>query len=479
MAQDQDAMAAFPTGAANKLPSIHALLNFSNDSSFSQWSQSVSSPGVPSSPGVGSSSGPSPKRDAVGPEAVLSFPSPSPFPPFPMPSSSSPFAAPNLGLGDASHKRPKTNMAALKTSMAPVLLQQPPPSSSSLSPSPIPSPSIVSSHPPVPMNTMPGAPMAPAQGVSASMLVDHAPLLTTMLLANMGFGAGFMGAGFVGVDAHKKRKRGLNKQSRSNVSCQQCGTSSTPEWRKGPSGPGTLCNACGLQYSKKIREEKLREKERHALGLGINVGMGINMMGIKTIPSDTTGHATIANAFMLNQQARAAGHAETGTPSTNPFMAHHHHHHQHKTTPTRGNEPRPTFPGHNHHASTTPLEDMATAAVHSMNAPLTQTHTMQPRNIPPSIIGISPVVSANMTSAIKAVLNPPSPAFSSLPPSQPVLGLAPRPMPAPTFVTLPPGLGRGRLPSVASPKSADEVSVGIASLLSLSNLGSSSDSEMS
>eukprot|EP01087_Luapelamoeba_hula_P014941 TRINITY_DN4434_c0_g1_i2.p1 TRINITY_DN4434_c0_g1~~TRINITY_DN4434_c0_g1_i2.p1 ORF type:complete len:917 (+),score=112.81 TRINITY_DN4434_c0_g1_i2:175-2925(+) len=32
--------------------------------------------------------------------------------------------------------------------------------------------------------------------------------------------------------------------------CMQCGTRTTPEWRKGPHGPRTLCNACGLRWSR-------------------------------------------------------------------------------------------------------------------------------------------------------------------------------------------------------------------------------------
>jgi len=38
--------------------------------------------------------------------------------------------------------------------------------------------------------------------------------------------------------------------------CLSCGTTETPEWRKGPQGSNTLCNACGIRWSKKIRAEK-------------------------------------------------------------------------------------------------------------------------------------------------------------------------------------------------------------------------------
>ncbi|KAL8778553.1 MAG: hypothetical protein Q9203_001902 [Teloschistes exilis] len=41
--------------------------------------------------------------------------------------------------------------------------------------------------------------------------------------------------------------------------CTDCGTLDSPEWRKGPMGPKTLCNACGLRWAKK-------EKKRHVPG---------------------------------------------------------------------------------------------------------------------------------------------------------------------------------------------------------------------
>lgn len=37
-------------------------------------------------------------------------------------------------------------------------------------------------------------------------------------------------------------------------SCSICNTTKTPLWRGGPSGPKSLCNACGIKYRKKRRE---------------------------------------------------------------------------------------------------------------------------------------------------------------------------------------------------------------------------------
>jgi hypothetical protein len=37
--------------------------------------------------------------------------------------------------------------------------------------------------------------------------------------------------------------------------CQQCGTTESPEWRRGPKGSGSLCNACGLHFAKIIKRK--------------------------------------------------------------------------------------------------------------------------------------------------------------------------------------------------------------------------------
>ncbi|DBA72643.1 TPA: hypothetical protein ACH3X2_010390 [Trebouxia sp. C0005] len=49
-----------------------------------------------------------------------------------------------------------------------------------------------------------------------------------------------------------KRRRvvkGVNRRPRRMV-CKNCGAHQTPQWRCGPEGPRTLCNACGVRYKK-------------------------------------------------------------------------------------------------------------------------------------------------------------------------------------------------------------------------------------
>jgi len=52
---------------------------------------------------------------------------------------------------------------------------------------------------------------------------------------------------------HKRRPAHMDKNM---LFCHFCGRKDTPEWRKGPSGPATLCNACGLQWAKKMRAQR-------------------------------------------------------------------------------------------------------------------------------------------------------------------------------------------------------------------------------
>lgn len=60
----------------------------------------------------------------------------------------------------------------------------------------------------------------------------------------------------------QKGKRGRKPVDYSSTYCLHCGTSETPEWRRGPAGPRTLCNACGLQFAKKVKEAEQRPERR-------------------------------------------------------------------------------------------------------------------------------------------------------------------------------------------------------------------------
>ncbi|KAI0372989.1 GATA-domain-containing protein [Pilatotrama ljubarskyi] len=74
--------------------------------------------------------------------------------------------------------------------------------------------------------------------------------------ATDGSRAGFdLGATPLGPDADEDgpRKKAKRIAAEQHV-CVTCGRTDSPEWRKGPQGPKTLCNACGLRWAKKARK---------------------------------------------------------------------------------------------------------------------------------------------------------------------------------------------------------------------------------
>jgi len=54
----------------------------------------------------------------------------------------------------------------------------------------------------------------------------------------------------------KRRMRGKQKKG----PCEECNTTSTVQWRPGPDG-STLCNACGLRFAKKKKEEQESQRK--------------------------------------------------------------------------------------------------------------------------------------------------------------------------------------------------------------------------
>ncbi|KAK0311855.1 white collar 2 type of transcription factor [Friedmanniomyces endolithicus] len=78
----------------------------------------------------------------------------------------------------------------------------------------------------------------------------------------------------IAILADRDREAGKKEKKKLKVAdeyvCAICGTLDSPEWRKGPRGPKTLCNACGLRWAKK---EKKRGGPEEGKGEGSPVGM--------------------------------------------------------------------------------------------------------------------------------------------------------------------------------------------------------------
>jgi len=60
-------------------------------------------------------------------------------------------------------------------------------------------------------------------------------------------------------DSVMKRKRRSRAPAPfcDNLFCHSCGETQTSEWRRGPDGFKSLCNACGLHYAAIVKKEKL------------------------------------------------------------------------------------------------------------------------------------------------------------------------------------------------------------------------------
>lgn len=81
----------------------------------------------------------------------------------------------------------------------------------------------------------------------------------------MGIGTGYRAASYAGnrgldavleddTDEVSRRKKLKKNHLGDQHVCVTCGRTDSPEWRKGPQGPKTLCNACGLRWAKQQRK---------------------------------------------------------------------------------------------------------------------------------------------------------------------------------------------------------------------------------
>jgi GATA zinc finger len=72
-------------------------------------------------------------------------------------------------------------------------------------------------------------------------------------------------------------RRVRKRRDEAEQSCLSCSAKETPEWRKGPTGPRTLCNACGLLYAKQCRKRELDLQARGKRQRGSRTGGGDEM----------------------------------------------------------------------------------------------------------------------------------------------------------------------------------------------------------
>ncbi|KAF9576148.1 hypothetical protein EC968_010271 [Mortierella alpina] len=63
-------------------------------------------------------------------------------------------------------------------------------------------------------------------------------------------------------DAPPQKYRKRAKRTQPPGRCLSCDSSDTPEWRRGPDGARTLCNACGLHYAKLLKRQNQQQAKQ-------------------------------------------------------------------------------------------------------------------------------------------------------------------------------------------------------------------------
>ncbi|GAA5848155.1 hypothetical protein JCM8547_004425 [Rhodosporidiobolus lusitaniae] len=89
----------------------------------------------------------------------------------------------------------------------------------------------------------------------ATGLVQTQTLIPSTSNTYGALGIGISANGTKGDGTGEKKKKKARVEEGEFV-CRDCGTVDSPEWRKGPEGPKSLCNACGLRYAKLVSKSK-------------------------------------------------------------------------------------------------------------------------------------------------------------------------------------------------------------------------------
>jgi hypothetical protein len=128
---------------------------------------------------------------------------------------------------------------------------------------------IAPAVPPVsPPRTPPSASSSPHHTVNTQQQPSQ-EVLVPVVTNNFGFLETTFANVPVVKKTHRRRPANIDK---STLYCHNCGAKNTPEWRRGPMGPATLCNACGLAYAKRLRQEE--DSQNHVVQMQMSsVGM--------------------------------------------------------------------------------------------------------------------------------------------------------------------------------------------------------------
>ncbi|WWD16511.1 hypothetical protein CI109_100938 [Kwoniella shandongensis] len=130
-------------------------------------------------------------------------------------------------------------------------------------------PHIVPSNQPSPQQQLASNPLQSFDSVinlasdGLNLLTGHVPPshLSSSLTSTTGNGG-------------KGKRRNSMGEKKTPTKCLGCGATETPEWRRGPMGPRTLCNACGLVHMKLQRKKRKADEKAAAAAAAAKPGNG-------------------------------------------------------------------------------------------------------------------------------------------------------------------------------------------------------------
>ncbi|GAA5932111.1 uncharacterized protein JCM15063_001122 [Sporobolomyces koalae] len=98
--------------------------------------------------------------------------------------------------------------------------------------------------------------------------------------------------------------------------CESCGIVESPEWRKGPSGAKSLCNACGLRYARSVnRQKKLAERTA-----GVSGPVTTKKKKGKAMPTQAPNHESNSSAMPYDATTAATSMAPLPVTSSAPAV---------------------------------------------------------------------------------------------------------------------------------------------------------------
>ncbi|KAJ2787051.1 hypothetical protein GGI15_001039 [Coemansia interrupta] len=125
----------------------------------------------------------------------------------------------------------------------------------------------------------------------------------------------------------KSRKRSKRSDAAQPNTCRSCGISETPEWRRGPDGARTLCNACGLHYAK-LNKKRATEANTH---FSADIPGGDAVSKAKAAAPNGDDSAIQGSTIIANPHAGAAF----------PHHYHYNHHINHHAHTANPGQPQP------------------------------------------------------------------------------------------------------------------------------------------